>query len=239
VALISKVESAHVYILKLPKPLHELLSINATGEVPTTGWTNLRLTPRYYVTPPRDGLWDFDFVGDRPQGIVGQVVLPVSAHTVTFAPQWFKGVRIHSATNSVEALPARHNPPLILSEPDVAGASPAVAGHVIHRQTIASFDDSIQPTGRTKWDPWPHLEMKKLHHELELVVEGPDEAQIISCIKKAAAAGLIAAIVAAFVTGGAALPAAISAFLTELERCLGNKFSARVDNHSHWVYWWT
>jgi hypothetical protein len=237
-ALIGKVEGAQVFILKLPEPLKELLSINATGTVPTTGWTALRLVPRYYVMPPRDGLWDFDFIGDRPQGIVGQVVLPVAAHSWVYAPQWCRGVRIHSASNSVEATPAHENPPLMLSEPDVTG-SRARAGHVIHRQTIATFDDSIQPTGRTKFDPWPHLEMKKLHHELELIVEGPDEAQIVSCIRKAAAAGLIAAIVAAFITGGAALPAAISAFLTELKNCLGDTFTARVDNHSHWEYWWT
>lgn len=35
---------------------------------------------------------------------------------------------------------------------------------------------------------WPHLEMKKLHHELELVVElVPDEQKIKDCVAPAAA----------------------------------------------------
>lgn len=235
---IRQVNQVTAHVLKLPAPLDELLAITATGDVPTTGWTALRLAPRYYVIDPPDHIWDFDFIGDEPTGIVGEVVLPVSAHLITHYPHWCRGVRVHSSTNSVEAMFA----PLkaVARSPSKGAGRPKLAqGHVIVRQIIASFDDSIQPTGRTRFDPWPHIEMKKLHHELELIVEGPDEAKIRDCIQKAIAAGLIAAILAAFITGGAALPAAISTFLAELHRCLGNGFSARVENHSHWIYWWT
>ncbi|MGY3695007.1 hypothetical protein ACVIGA_005087 [Bradyrhizobium sp. USDA 3240] len=222
--------------IQLPAPFKEQLVVVAQGDVPTTGWSHIRLSPRYYVAPPADGIWDFDFIGDEPTGGVGQVILPVAAEIIAAHPAWCTGVRVHSATNSITAKVR----PVTTTALAAVNAQAALApGHVIHRQIIASFDDSFQPTGRTKFDPWPHLEMKKLHHELELVVEGPDEQKIKDCVARAAAAGLIAAIIAAFATGGAAMPAAISAFLAALQTCLGNNFIARIDNHSHWEYWWT
>lgn len=72
-----------------------------------------------------------------------------------------------------------------------------------------------------------------------LIVEGPDEAHIRDCINKAIAAGLIAAIIAACATLGAALPAAIAAFVKALGLCLGAGFTVKVEDQSHWVYWWT
>ncbi len=65
---------------------------------------------------------------------------------------------------------------------------------MVVRQNLASYDDSIQPTGTIHWKndgpfgtPAPHVEMKKLHHDLVLTVEGPDEDRIRDCIRKAAA----------------------------------------------------
>ena len=233
-ALVSKVDTVSAHLLKLPAPFEPLISVTATGEVPTTGWTHIRLSPHYYIVPPRDGFWDFDLIGDEPTGIVGQVVLLVVAHAVLPFPNWCTGVRVH-AHNFVEAS--------FVPKPFVLAAAPVkkalAPGHVIVQQHLASYDDSFQPTGNTKFDPWPHAEMKKLHHDLVLIVSGPDEARIRSCINKAVAAGLLAAIVAAISTLGAALPTAISAFLAELESCLGNSFSVRIENQSHWEYWWT
>ena len=81
--------------------------------------------------------------------------------------------------------------------------------------------------------------MKKLVHDLWLTVEGPSETEINSCFHKALAIGLVAAIIAAYATGGAALHAAVSAFLSYLKGCLGDKYSARVDDNSHWDEWCT
>jgi hypothetical protein len=179
-------------------------------------------------------LWDFDLIGDEPSGIVGQVVLPVVAHAVLEFPHWCTGVRVH-AHNSIEAKFAP-KPFALASAPVRAELLP---GNVIVQQHLASYDDSFQPTGNTKFDPWPHAQMKKLHHDLVLIVSGPDAARIRSCIDKAVTAGLLAAIIAAISSLGAALPAAIAAFLAELESCLGNSFSVRIENQSHWEYWWT
>lgn len=232
--LVSKVDTVSAHLLKLPAPFEPLVAITATGEVPTTGWTHIRLSPHYYLVPPHDGFWDFDLIGDEPHGIVGSVVLPVVAHIVEPCPKWCTGIRVR-AHNSVEAS--------LEPKPFAATAVPKFrappAGHVIVQQHLASYDDSIQPTGRTKFDPWPHFEMKKLHHDLVLIASGPDEARIRSCINKAIAAGLLAAIIAATATLGAALPAAISAFLASLESCLDHSFTVRIENQSHWEYWWT
>lgn len=235
-SLVRVVTSVHAKKVKLPAPLGAWVAIHATGEVPTTGWTAIRLSPVFYIVQPADGIWDFDMIADPPAGIAGDVVLPVAASTMIEVPAWCKGIRVRAATNKMEALIDE----VALSATAAAAAPPRIgAGLMSVTQTIASYEDSFQPTGRTKFDPWPHAEMKKLHHDLVLTVQGPDEAKIRNCINRAIAAGAIAAILAAVGTGGAALPAAISAFLTELTNCLGNGFSARVDDHSHWVYWWT
>lgn len=78
-------------------------SITAHGVVGSGGWSNLRLEPRYYISFPEDGIQDLDFVGDAPSGIAIQPILPVIGSALwPDPPQYVKGVRVHSATNSVE-----------------------------------------------------------------------------------------------------------------------------------------
>lgn len=216
-----------------PLPGSDQLYVAATGRTRTSGWSNVALAPRYYVYPPADGIWDFDLVGDPPIGIVLNVLTPVAAADSFGRPPWLKGVRVHAESGSKEADLDRAD---VATFETMAMAADAVAANVIVRQTLAEYDDSFQPIGTCS--PWS-VRMKKLHHTLVLVVEGPDAAQIHQCLQSSAVAGLIAAIVAAFVTGGAALQAAIAAFLTALQSCLGNSYSARIDNHSHWVEWCT
>lgn len=79
------------------------LSIHADGVVRTSGYTNPRLEPFVYIQPPADGIWDFDFVADKPGGPVKQVLTPISAdYTWESFPSDIKGVRIHAETNSIE-----------------------------------------------------------------------------------------------------------------------------------------
>ena len=42
------------------------LLVHAVGNVPTSGWSGLRLSPRYDAKPPADGRWDFEFQADPP-----------------------------------------------------------------------------------------------------------------------------------------------------------------------------
>jgi hypothetical protein len=81
----------------------DLFAVYARGHVPTTGWTNIELDHFFYIAPPADGIMDFDFTGKAPTGIVGEVVLPVTATAVNRMPKWLKGVRVIAKANSMEA----------------------------------------------------------------------------------------------------------------------------------------
>ena len=87
-----------------------LIIVSASGDVSTTGWTEIRLSPRLYVADPLDGIWDFDLVGNSPSGTVGEIIIPVSAQSVFHTPTWaggFKGIRVHSETNNIVDMDSR------------------------------------------------------------------------------------------------------------------------------------
>ena len=231
-ALIPTVVSAEAFNFSLGG-FHRLL-VHAAGTVPTSGWSSPRLAPRFYTKPPASGIWDFDFEADAPVGIVLQVIQPLNASGVFPAPPWLKGVRVHGEGGSVDAILVGGKTTV---EATVAALPKALlAGSIIYKRGIASYDDSFQPIG---FCGFGSIKMKKLRHELTLTVEGPDEAKIRSCVEQAITAGLIAAIIAAYVTGGAALPAAISVFIASIESCLAGGYSVRIDDSSHWIEWCT
>src|SRR5260370_42230029 len=108
---------------------------------------------------------------------------------------------------------------------------------VLLQQILANYEDSWQPTGNVKFDGFPrvpHFEMKKLVHKLILIVEGPDDGAAIvhNCLQQAGVAALIAAVGAAFASGGAAAGAAWEAGKAVFLGCLGEKFVARLDDQS-------
>jgi hypothetical protein len=99
---IRSVVSVDLSLLKSHPPQ---LLISALGTVPTGGWKNGTLEPRFYIVPPTDGIQDFDFAADPPVGPAIDVILPIAAQTMMESiSSWLKGVRVHSATNNVEAL---------------------------------------------------------------------------------------------------------------------------------------
>lgn len=118
-------EVSKAVITKIPVPPgRNVLVIGAAGYVSDTGWENGRLIPYVYVTPPEDGIWDFDFVAERKDGMHLQVVTPIfAAVTYPRPPRWVKGVRIHASANTVVALlsgGAKANGDLALEDPTVA-----------------------------------------------------------------------------------------------------------------------
>lgn len=79
--------------------------IQALGTVTSSGWSNGRLVPRIYITPPSDGVWDFDFIATRPSGISLPALRPIEAQEYFHPlPSWFKGARVHASTNTAETL---------------------------------------------------------------------------------------------------------------------------------------
>ena len=97
------VAKVDLVLLKIQPP-H--LVINSTGFVTTSGWTNGRLEPRFYIQFPADGIQDFDFVADPPEGIESQVISPITAKPIEWVspPSALKGVRVHAQSNEIEGL---------------------------------------------------------------------------------------------------------------------------------------
>ena len=228
---IYEVKSASAFVFPGNGGDHVFLS--AIGATRNSGWSNIQLSPRFYITPPDDGLWDIDFTGSPPTGLVLQVITPVSSAATYGKPDWLTGFRLHAEVGSivVSDIQTTQLHPSIQSDFLKRDASLALIRH-----TLARYEDSWQPIGHCGGFS---IKMKKLVHELVLTVEGPDEEKIRSCIQNSIGVGLIAAIVAVYATGGGALPAAVSAFLSHLTGCLGDGFKAQVDDHSHWVEWCT
>lgn len=95
------VEKVCFHIEKINPPQ---LVVQAVGQVNSSGWTNGRLTPYVYVSPPDDGIQDFDFIATAPDGIVLWVMSPITGIGVIPLPPWAKGVRVHGSSNDVEVM---------------------------------------------------------------------------------------------------------------------------------------
>jgi hypothetical protein len=98
--LISSVDSVDVRWVAMNKVS---IIINADGKTTTNGWKNPRLEPVVYVQQPPDGIWDFNFVADRP-GAANDVMTPVKAtYQWENPPGDAKGVRVAAKTNKKTA----------------------------------------------------------------------------------------------------------------------------------------
>lgn len=97
----AKVMKVNKVLFHLTKSKPPQLLLYAEGEVPTSGWSDAQLSPYVYLAPPKDGIWDFDFIAAVPTGIVLDVVSPVAADFHSVAPPWFKGVRVHAGANNI------------------------------------------------------------------------------------------------------------------------------------------
>ncbi|SDD85973.1 hypothetical protein [Pedobacter soli] len=103
-----KVLSVISSTLEILKDDPSTLVINAYGTVKTGGWSNGKLSPYVYIVPPADGIYEFDFVANKPVGIVTEVITPIHSKPYFLAkfPSDLKGVKIYASTNFiVETLP--------------------------------------------------------------------------------------------------------------------------------------
>jgi len=97
------VTTADVKILKSNPPQYV---IEVAGSVSTSGWTNARLEPRYYINFPEDGIQDLDFVADPPKGMALMVITPIIAIPMEWndPPVYVKGIRIHAQSNEITTM---------------------------------------------------------------------------------------------------------------------------------------
>ncbi len=125
-SLVYQVDNVDLFILKTQPPS---LHITAFGETRSSGWTSPQLAPRLPLVPPADGIWDFDFIAMPPASgtIVTPALAPITADVLwPSMPPDARGVRVHAATNSVEALLV--DGAAVKSAPAVSDASYAEIG---------------------------------------------------------------------------------------------------------------
>lgn len=79
------------------------LVIEANGTVNSSGWLNAQLNPFIYVAPPVDGIYEFNFVANKPTGIVLEVITVI--HSKPFFwdnfPPDLKGIKVYAETDDV------------------------------------------------------------------------------------------------------------------------------------------
>jgi hypothetical protein len=80
---------------------HKTLLIIATGTVTSLGWSEPVLIPYYYFMPPKNGIYEFDFVAKTPSQPSSSVMTPID---VTFIwediPKELEGVQVNATNNS-------------------------------------------------------------------------------------------------------------------------------------------
>src|SRR3954454_21342902 len=127
------------------------LRISASGIVPTRGWSHPQLKPHAHIQPPPDGIYDFDFIAERPGTLVPQMISLIhSDHVMTGFPDTLKGVRIHASQNSKTTLldtgkPDRHPNRYTFSD-----------GEGVKR--VVFFPERFGPLGEGESDAGAHLE---------------------------------------------------------------------------------
>ena len=90
---VNQVENISIRLLEsYPEQIH----ISARGQansVARDGQLRLRSV--------RKGIYEFDFLARLPRGPITMMMGPITAHHTMIRPQNFRGVRIHSQTNSI------------------------------------------------------------------------------------------------------------------------------------------
>ena len=76
------------------------VTLTATGQTRTDGWTDLRLSPRGFND--FTGEYLFELRGDSPQGIGKSVMTPITAtFTIIGGPMNLKSVKVRAETNTI------------------------------------------------------------------------------------------------------------------------------------------
>jgi hypothetical protein len=97
-----KVNNVHIHLVN-SKPTSLIICV--IGSVTSSGWSHAELSPWVYISPPADGIYDFDFLATPPTGIALDVITPIAVATAfPKPPVGLKGVRIHASANSLEGL---------------------------------------------------------------------------------------------------------------------------------------
>jgi hypothetical protein len=100
---ILSLDSAKVTLVR-EKP--RLLLLEATGKVPTGGWTNGRLQRVIPLFPPKDGIYDVKVMAAKPDDPASSDVAPVAVKALEWRlyPLDVKAVRFQAEKNCIVAV---------------------------------------------------------------------------------------------------------------------------------------
>jgi hypothetical protein len=87
--------------------------VSALGWVNTSGWSDPTLVNGSYERPPADGILDFDFCATAPSGQAHATNSQIAAITALYVPDWVKGVRLRSSSNTIERLLPSSRPSVV------------------------------------------------------------------------------------------------------------------------------
>lgn len=200
------------------------LLVQAIGEAPSSDWSDIRLSPRFYSTPAGTGLLEFDFKGRAPCGRVVDCAVKVSASIVVGLPPWCGGVKAYAATNSAICATIR-SADEVGAKGEVALAYPvAPPAPVLPLAVYEDHFDSVRSWSR-----------RCLRHELALSIEGPDEGRVRQSLAEVAASSLAAKVSCAYPQAGEALSLAIGSLSAWMTQDLGNAYSIRIEDRARWA----
>ena len=106
---------------------YSLITVEATGLVNTGGWSGAELAAWSYISPPADGILDFDLIARMPpdDAMVTMALEDLSASVTGPMPPWVRGIRVHASTNSTEvmldSIPSQADLPEMNAEGGVPG----------------------------------------------------------------------------------------------------------------------
>lgn len=133
--------------LSLQKSNPPTLLVEADGIVGTPGWKNVDLVPMEDPVSA-DGILDLEFVGTPPEGIVIQVVRPVTGDfVITKDVDRIVGVVVHARTNSMTQLRSTLPVPadlMALGRLDLGDQTAVIAGGFAGGPIPAGIPDALR-----------------------------------------------------------------------------------------------
>ena len=101
--MLKKVAEITEIHLEIDKTDPANLIIHTNGKVDRKGWINAQLLPYTYFTPPLDGIYAFDFLGEASHSPKASTAVDIIAEPFTWHnfPADLVGIKVNSSTNHI------------------------------------------------------------------------------------------------------------------------------------------
>ena len=101
--MLKKVAEVSEIHIEIDKADPTNLTVHAKGNVDSKGWTNAQLMPYTYFSPPQDGVYAFDFLGEAPDNARTSTATDITATPFIWNnfPSDLTGIKINSSSNYI------------------------------------------------------------------------------------------------------------------------------------------